>query len=883
MTTAPVTTAPVTTAPVSTAPVTTAPVSITPEISGPLLTRVGGLPTEALDLTGSATRRAIAEAADAHAELERRRPALEDACFPLVPLLDDEVPLRRQVLAAKRAAHRLRALPWGDELPPRIVELAGPEAAAEFLGWQAAVRLRDETARRLDALLTEDRAAAPAALAGHLADPGFVRAAALAAPDWLRHGRPRRRPAETRNLRTLYSYVSRAAVKTSPFSTLTTVGEGGSRGAAGAAGAVGAVGVAGVAGAAGSVSSAGAGSAAGSAGEGRRTAPVAHSYAATALAQLALRCLAREPGTAGLLRYRLAPLRPGGPDAPGGLVLLPEPVADGGLAWRLDRVVEADHAAPWLSGFANDAEHSLDGLLSGLGGPDPFRRFRRLLDTGLIAPVPPWRRGDDPVGAVAELLADHPEDGDGIAGEVRELRDSAAVLAAAGEDERTETLTRARRTARRWARRAGLDRFDSGEVLYEDVASDLALPELLDVPEVRADLTELGRRMRPFVFRSHLYDVLVDRFTAEYGPGGTCTDVLGFLMRVAVDGDAQPDLDKASVADRAERETAGERAWLPVGPSSAPPAAAVLFQLAATGPQAVRGGDYQLVVNQFNPGTGGLVTRFGPLLGEGFRDRLREHVRACWPGRTCRELVLWTEINTAQSRSAGLLPPLLLPGEVPADDGLDLTDTVLTHDPGEGTLALRDRTGDPVGLAYLGLVPPHLFPPFARLLAVLADPWVNGSPHSDYVLPFGLQERRTDEVVPAPRTAFGRVTVSRASWVVPAAELPLPRPGESDAETALRAEGFRRAHGLPEEVFCHRLTGFGPGEQGTDRKPLWVSLTSPLSLSVLAQWAGPATGHLRLVEALPARSAHPLRDAAGGTRAAEHIALLRWRRPEEEA
>ncbi|MFD3664671.1 lantibiotic dehydratase [Streptomyces sp. NPDC058659] len=852
-----------------------------PEISGPLLTRVGGLPTEALDLIGSATRRAIAEAADAHAELERRRPAVEDACFPLVPLLDDEVPLRRQVLAAKRAAHRLRALPWGDELPPRIAELAGPEAAAGFRGWQAAVRLRDEAARRLDVLLAEDRAAAPAALAGHLADPGFARAAALAAPDWLRHGRPRRRPAETRNLRTLYSYVSRAAVKTSPFSTLTTVGEGGSTGAAEAAAPAPHADASAVHTSAPHADASAVRTAHADTPAVHTSAPAAHSYAATALAQLALRCLAREAGTAGLLRYRLAPLRPGGPDAPGGLVLLPEPVADGGLAWRLDRVVEADHAAPWLSGFAPDAEHSLDGLLSGLGGPDPFRRFRRLLDTGLIAPVPPWRRGGDPMGAVAELLAGHPEDG--IAGEVRELRDSAAALCAAGEDERTETLTRARRTAGRWARRAGLDRFASGEVLYEDVASDLALPRILDVPEVRADLTELGRRMRPFVFRSHLYDVLVDRFTAEYGPGGTCTDVLGFLMRVAVDGDAQPDLDQASVADRAERETAGERAWLPVGPSSAPPAAAVLFQLAATGPQAVRGGDYQLVVNQFNPGTGGLVTRFGPLLGEGFRDRLREHVRACWPGRTCRELVLWTEINTAQSRSAGLLPPLLLPGEIPAADGLDLADTVLTHDPGDGTLALRDRAGDPVGLAYLGLVPPHLFPPFARLLAVLADPWVNGSPHSDYVLPFGLQEQRTDEIVPMPRTGFGRVTVSRASWVVPAAELPVPRPGESDAETALRAEAFRRAHGLPEEVFCHRLTGFGPGEQGTDRKPLWVSLTSPLSLSVLAQWAGPATGHLRLVEALPARSAHPLRDAAGGTRAAEHIALLRWRRPEEEA
>jgi hypothetical protein len=421
--------------------------------------------------------------------------------------------------------------------------------------------------------------------------------------------------------------------------------------------------------------------------------------------------------------------------------------------------------------------------------------------------------------------------------------------------------------------------FTTGELLFEDVESDLVLPDVLTEP-VRGDLVELGRRSRPYVFRSHLYDMLVNRFVAEYGSGGRCTDVLGFLMRLAVTGDGNTILDGAYRQDLLTRGRRTDRAFLPVGPSSAPPAVAVLFQLAADDAEALHTGRYRLVVNQFNPGTGGLVSRFGGLLGRALTEPLREYLADAWPGTDTRELIDWTECNTAQSRSGQLFPPLVLPYEVPDADGLPLASTTLVHEPADGVLTLRGPDGIPVGLPYLGIVPPHLHPPLSRLLLVLADPWINGSPLSDYTLPFGLRDERGDEVVGMPRAGFGRVVTRRRAWVVPLSELPRRRPGEADADLVERVDAWRRRHGIPVEVFCHQLTDVA-GPVGAERKPMWVSLASPMSLAVLAQWLSTATRHVRLVETFPERGAHPQRDADGNRRTSEQVCLMRWRRPGE--
>ncbi|MFD4532207.1 hypothetical protein ACFWNL_16955 [Kitasatospora sp. NPDC058397] len=795
-----------------------------------LLTRVGGLPADVLDLVSPAARRLLAERAAGFEELEKLVPDLTNLLFALVPQLDDDPLLRRNVLAGKRAVNRMAPLPWDDETMRRLAKRIPVEQSELIETWIGLAAEHQELTARLGEQLAEDREQALRRLSGARESAGFAESLALAAPDWILYGQ--RKPGSARNLKTLYSYVARAAVKTSPFSGLTTVGV------------------------------------AGTVGQGR-----ARSRTSAATAHLALQRLARDERTAGLWQYRVAPIHPGGPTEPDGLVLHSEVVITEGVIWRQDRAVEADHALPRLRGLQPRA--ALDDLLRAIGGEQPFARFRRLLDSGLLHPVPPWKQGEDPFLALAELVGEDSPISRSELVRAHELGARAHQNAVPG---RIDAAAALQQTTGGWTDHGDLGERKPSGLIYEDRETDLHLPDPLAVPAVRADLEALGAKVRPYLFRSHIYDFLLECFLAEFGSGGVCRDPLGFLMRLTVDRDSNPPLDRAMTADMMSRSEPGGRAWLPVGPTSAPPTAGVLFQLEAANQAEVVAGRHRLVVNHFGAGTGALFSRFGRLLGDGFRHRLATHVERCWAGVRCRELVAWTDCNTVQAECSGLLPPLLLPGEVDADGGITLDDTVLVHDPVNHTLSLFDRAGEPVGLAYLGLIPQHLLQSYVRLLAVLADPWVNGSPHSDYTMTkaFELRAHCGEGVVALPRIADQRVITRRASWIVPVAAIPRPDPdSQDDTGLAVRLDEFRRAHDMPEEVFVHQLGGPGFSLAG-DRKPMWVSLAAPLSVGVLWRWLSPATGHVRIVEALPQRHLHPQRDALGRPRVTEHAALLHW-------
>ncbi|MGY1435814.1 hypothetical protein [Streptomyces reniochalinae] len=924
--------------------------SLTPRLGGVAVTRVAGLPAAFCPRPTERTAALLDERADAQAALQELRPRVEDALYALVPVLDaagdGATSLRRKVLAARRAAHRLAPFGWDETTGERVAAHADEETREALARWQTLTSARQASATALDAALADDRAAAEETLSAALEAPGFADSLALATPDWVRYGNARRTRKRQRALRTLYSYTVRAAAKTSPFARLTTVGVPG-RGHAGHA---------------------------------------VHQVSAT-VALTALYALARAPQTAPLLRYRPAPVRPAtartGPGEPArSLMLHPEYVATGGVTWRNDHVVEAGAAADWARALARagDDDGSLGhaAVLRTLGGADPFGRFRRLLDTGVLSPLAPWQRGEDAVRVLSDLTShlEIPEPpgapgdawgGDGSDPEapgpdfsgldvVRELRVLEGEREAMADDRRSPSaqtaqtaqtvrgtaceaatdaagprtdgprtggpptdgprrraaaVARVRELGRGWARAAGWDRFEPTEVWYEDAACDLRLPPVLDDPGTAADLRGLGEALRPRLFRSHLYDELVRRFVADHGSGGTCEDVLGFAMRCGAETDRDPGMERAVRLDLAAREDPAERAWLPVGPSSASPSAALLVQHIAPPPDGTDGVEGpRLVVNQFNPGTGGLLTRFKGLLGEDFADALRSHVRRLWPHAAHHhELVLWTECGTAQAQSAGLLPPLTLPGELDGPGALDLTEVRLVHDPRQDTLTLLAPDGLPLAAAYTGLVPTHLFPKFARFLAVLSDPWVNGSPLSDYRMPFQLP-REPDRVVALERRTLtagaatppdggegddgatergeallggaGGVVTRRAQWTVPVGHLPLLGADATDAETVAAADAFRRRHGMPRELFAYLLPASGGMSPDHDRKPLWIRLDSAVSLDVLAHWITPDTGHLRLVEALPAHHQHPLRDADGERRAAEHAVLLHWADGEED-
>jgi hypothetical protein len=801
-------------------------------LAGPFLVRVAGLDATVVDAVVPDVAEHLARIRAVEDRLTACAEPLIDVLFGLVPRLDDDVPLRRKVLAGKRAVNKRSAFGWDGETRQRLITRVAVEHAALIKEWDCLTVSRAELLTELTDALASHRVTVLDGFGKVLRDKDFLGSLAIAAPDWIQYSKPHERGFDTpRDLQTLYSYITRASLKTSPFSGLTTVGVGGRRG---------------------------------SGRSGNRT--------SATVAYLALLRLARSETTAPLLHYRPAVIRDGGPAEPNGILVHSELVLAEGTVWRQDRVVEADHALRWIGGFAGRDRVSYAEVVDAIGGKQPLGRFRRLLDMGVFQPVTPWLQGEAPLPVLAALVKGAesviPADDLALVHALGVQSGEGDVVARAAVGERIAKATES------WASREELGGKPSG-LVYEDRETDLDLPDLRSYPAVGEDLAALGVQIRPNLFRSHIYDFLLDRFVEEFGAGGTCADPLAFLMRQMVERDNNPGYDRATRADQRSKLDPGARAWLPVGPTSAPPNVSVMFQLEADSHEAVLAGRHRLVVNNFGAGTGGMFARFRGLLGEEFSAGLAAHIARCWPGVPCRELVPWTDCNTAQAECAGILPPLLIPGEPSATGASTLDETLLVHDAGTDTLSLCDSLGDPFGLAYLGLVPQHLTQSYVRLLAVLADPWINASPDCDYTLSkmSQLLAQAGAEVVAMPRVEAGRIVTSRASWLVPLAAI--PQPDGDDATFALQLREFRHQHGLPSEMFAHQLSIF-PGAGA--RKPMWISLDSPLSMRIFYQWLESATKHIRLVEVLPGRDSQPQRDDNGKRRVTEHATLLSWPR-----
>ncbi len=420
--------------------------------------------------------------------------------------------------------------------------------------------------------------------------------------------------------------------------------------------------------------------------------------------------------------------------------------------------------------------------------------------------------------------------------------------------------------------------------VYEDAVADVAV----DFPteHVQEDLRELAELTRPHVFRSHLYDWMLTEFVSRYGTGGHCPDAYTFLMELAAAPDFGQQFGAALMADRACFGPATSRAWLPVSASSAPPATTVLYQLSAVDKGRVHEGDYRMVVNQFNPGLGGLAARYRRLLdrtddGPGLSGRLRDWIESAFPDARPHEISLCADLNSMQLDAAGILPPFTWPGEPPhaqAPEGL--TQLQLRHEPDKNTLLLTDSQGEPVSPVYLGVVPAHLMSGPVRLLLCLADPWVNGAIHlSCSHSPLEILPPPGEQIEEEPARTHGRLVLRRRTWRLAPTLLPTPGKIEKPHEFFARMDAWRRAHQLPDEVFL-TLESAGPMNDYAGRKPSWLSFRS--AHAVLAAASNPRLANataIRLSEAAPARNSHWVRDSEGLHRATEHISLLSWDRP----
>lgn len=827
-----------------------------PSVAPVLQARVNSVPVEALDtLSLGRTVRTLQALLDLEGDLAALACPVTDALYALVPSLDDDRALRRAVLALKRDVHNGRTPGCTAGQLDAILGRLGPDDAALLRRWLEGVRRRDELRRQAEEAFGEELTAAGQALVASLWDPGLLRGLSLASPDFvatLVRGKEEEARPGTRFARSCFSYLARAAVKTSPFSTLTRVGL---------------------------------------AYFDRPSEPARDAGAGSVLAYLSrgfalawLMACARDRRLARAFQYELnRSIRQG--DG-GSAVLVPDYLCRDGFFFRNDRFVSAGGYAHYIRRLMPLGRAPYDAYLAALGGPEAHGTFARLMAVGLIRPVAPWERMEEAtLGRLAEAIGQVPDEvAQQVADLLRALQSVAERATTAGPAERVRLIHEFRsrseagyvsllgQQAPHWHGEAG--------VLYEDARVEHAIPPLGEA--VAADLKRLGAAMRPYIIRTHLYDYLVADFVARYGRGAVIDDVLDFLTRFCARPDFQQLLMRAMRADtEATAVPWHERTALPVGRGSAAPSATVFFQLAASSPEAVRRGEHLMVFNNLNPGLGGLFARFNPLFAEGpgLREQVHRWLAELYPGARVYDFPIFADWSSLQQRGLGGRPVLLWPAEWPAlddRDGLDLRSLRLSHDPATDTLTLLDPTGTPAALSYLGVVPHFLISGPLRLLFVLMDPWQNGFRFSAGISFFTRPRPVPEAVAFTPRETMGRLVLRRASWRMPVRAFPVPEPGEAPFRFLERAHRWRTLHGIPEEVFLN--TEYARMDLTVKRrKPLWVRFDSYHALAAAAQTL--ADGDVTAVvlhEALPGREQHWVPGGDGRPRAAEFAALLRW-------
>lgn len=458
-------------------------------------------------------------------------------------------------------------------------------------------------------------------------------------------------------------------------------------------------------------------------------------------------------------------------------------------------------------------------------------------------------------------------------------------------------------------------------LLYEDASAggDLVCP-----PGLLAG--ETGRALRSVEGVLPMFDITLPQritlrgfFTARYGRGGRCDDLLGLVhdfhedffdqyisftskrTSFGEDGSYVPEenwlgqsalrtLDDArrsfvaGMRELWEAEGAAEEIQLPVGLL-----ASVAGQLApltgdftpqshhiqVSGPVPGHRTGPLVVLNRSYGGLAFPFSRFthvydgaGDPSEPGLSARLRGELREHQPHGAVFAEVTGGQVTTNLNLHGRMTDyQIVCPGEistVPESDRLHLDDLYLVHDEDADLLVLRSRRLErEVIPVYLGYLVPVALPEIPRTLLLLspstmtpADVW-GGVPRSAAV----------DGVTRRPRVAHGDVVISRRSWTADATALPDRTPEGDEAQWYLSWQRWRRAHGLPDQVFA---TVQEAGLRSPVAKPLYVDFDSPLSLTVLDATVDRAPGaSVILREMLPTEDGLHLTSAEGS-----HVAEL---------
>lgn len=497
-----------------------------------------------------------------------------------------------------------------------------------------------------------------------------------------------------------------------------------------------------------------------------------------------------------------------------------------------------------------------------------------------------------------------------LAAELRRLDELVTEYRSAAPRDRRRVLSLARSSVQNAFRLIGADPDLAPRViLYEDVChgpNALRLSQRKVGEPLEASLAPFAEILPAFDHRAPFREALAGFFTARYGRGGRCDDFQRFchefqrdffepfskraMRRRGFDESnrlvPQENWFKSPVVaglDRARTVAsellAQERAKQPgrvvhlgddyvnaVRDALHDPAPhrqswSFLSQVVTSDPEGAR-----LVVNQAYAGQTLMFSRFLDALDESgvaAADRLREHLRdSCEVGTVLAEIQGGYETTNLNLHPYLTDYEIVCPGDVSrrsADAQIQLQDLIVEHDIGTDVVQLRDRrTRQRVLPVYLGFLMPLSLPEVQQVLLCFSP---MGMAQID--LWAGTGEKVViDGVVHYPRVQLGDLVVHREMWKMPRDEFPLRQPAESRASHFMRVQTWREEHGIPQRVFA-RVDFLGEETSPPDapapdagggspaRKPLGVDFSSWYLISLLEQLVQRSNHRIVLTEALP--------------------------------
>lgn len=781
-------------------------------------------------------------------ELRLRASFLSDALYEVIPLLDRKS--RREVLAARRDIHNLRAVRLASRVESILAEKTPTIILRRFKYWCTLASLRDRWMALGQNICEKEVAHVTSLVISLMTKDDILKGVALASPDFAKsivRGSSKGESPGSRFLRSCVSYLVRATVKASPLSTLTKIGETGFD--------------------------------RGSYSPGNDPLVIVNRAIASSLVW----AFARHEELAPVFRYHHC----------GGIgtgenerfMVLPEHGVRHGVFTRIDRGVHVGEYKR-LVGLARKIRNlTYHDCLSALGEGAPYTLFNQLLDYKLISPVMPWKPSClNPFHSLAAALDSR---NTGIAKKISAVISHIAfeidTLCKSSGEKRTEILGNIKENISGIYSKIGQFTptwLSSAPVVYEDTFINHNLPHLGE--HIRNDIIKLSKWFRLRTVRSHLYDYIVNEFVSVYGTGGKSTNVQDFLCRVT---SSEEFFTHALTSWKADTDVASvpghERTRLPVGLGGAPPGATIYFQIAAHTLSDIYRGRYSLVVNRVTSDQLALLMRSlrsKTLVGDKSLHRWVEETRA---GATPTQLPVYTDWNSLQFLTLESHQVLRWSGEplyVDSPKYWTLDQLAIVHNPENNTLDLLGPDDQPITIQYTGLVPKQLTSGPLLVLLMLADPWiVGGTEEFSNILSVSRVPVGVEKI---PREQVGRIVIRRACWRMAPSEFPLKKSEETDFQYLLRVEKWRRENRMPREVYLSIERNI-PSLDANQRKPMWLHLESLHSLYTASALITPDTKAVRIYEALPSSSETWLLGDDGLPRTSEFVVAVRWPQSEE--